>query len=189
MRDDTNDPLQDALRHIRRETPPPASLEDATIRRLRAAGELRRPAPAMRWLAAAVLAAAFLGAGYWTGKGTASGPPTPTYALLLYGGSTGDDSAAHAVRAAEYSAWATAVHPAGDIVGGEALGETGMLIFKPDTGTFGGIAAAVVDAGDAHPVGFFLVRADTRQAAMQLARDCPHLKYGGRIIVREVLPT
>lgn len=189
MPDDTNDPLLERLQQLPRELPPPASLEDDTVHRLRAAGSLRAWYTPPRWLAAALFAIAFLAAGYLTGRGSVETPPAPTYALLLYGGSTGDDSAAHAVRAAEYGEWATRPHPTAAVVGGEALAENGMLIFAPDTGSFGGIAAAVVDAGDTQPVGFFLVRAPNRQAAMQLARDCPHLKYGGRIVVREILPT
>ncbi len=189
MPDDSNDPLLETLRQLPRELPPPAALEDATVRRLRVAGALRSSFPVSRWLAAAALAIAFLGTGYWTGQRSVPAVPDPTYALLLYGGSTGDDSAAHAVRAAEYSSWAATPHATAAVVGGEALAGNGMLIFAPDTGAFGGIAAAVLGADETQPVGFFLVRAASRQAAMQLARDCPHLKYGGRIVVREILPT
>lgn len=34
--------------------------------------------------------------------------------------------------------------------------------------------------------GFFIIAADTRERALQLAKTCPHLKYGGRIEVREI---
>lgn len=34
--------------------------------------------------------------------------------------------------------------------------------------------------------GFFIIAADTRERALQLAQTCPHLKYGGTIEVREV---
>jgi hypothetical protein len=38
-------------------------------------------------------------------------------------------------------------------------------------------------------VGFFLVQAPSREAAAFLAAECPHLKYGGRVVVRMIAPT
>jgi len=34
--------------------------------------------------------------------------------------------------------------------------------------------------------GFFIIAADSRERALQLAQTCPHLKYGGTIEVREI---
>lgn len=179
--DETNDPLLAALRRLPREVAPPHDLEAATVASLRRAGLLRRRAPLLPWLAAAVLALAAFSGGVLTGRRSSPTVPAPTYALLLYGGSTGDDSAAHAVRAAEYGAWAGTPHADGVVVGGEALGDGGTAL-PPAAGPADGV---MTDA----PVGFFLVRAPSPEAATRLARACPHLKYGGRIVVRAILPT
>ena len=37
--------------------------------------------------------------------------------------------------------------------------------------------------------GFYLVRADSYEAATALADDSPHLRYGGTIEIREIEPT
>jgi hypothetical protein len=45
-------------------------------------------------------------------------------------------------------------------------------------------------AGDAPRVsGFFLIRAGSLDEAEAIARDCPHLRHGGRVLVRDVDPT
>jgi len=37
--------------------------------------------------------------------------------------------------------------------------------------------------------GYFAVSADSYDDAVKLAAECPHLKYGGRIELREIEPT
>lgn len=181
MPDETNDPLLAALRGLPREVAPPLELEGTTVSALRRAGLLRRRREPRLWLVAAGLVLAAFSAGQLTAGRFSSAPLLPTHALVLYGGSTGGDSAGHAVRAAEYGAWAGARHADGVVVGGEAFGEGGALIAS----TAGEVSTAPTDA----PVGFFLVRAPSADAATRLARECPHLKYGGRIVVRAILPT
>jgi len=36
--------------------------------------------------------------------------------------------------------------------------------------------------------GYFLVTAASLEQALEIARDCPHLRYGGRVVVRPVDP-
>lgn len=175
--DETNDELLAALRRLPREVAPPRDLEGATVTALHRAGLLRRRSPLIPWLAAAGLVIAAFSGGLFTGRRSAPVAPSPTFALLLYGGSTEGDSAAHAVRAEEYGAWAGARHADGEVLGGEALGDVAAI-----TGRASDLATDT-------PVGFFLVRAPSAEAATRLARDCPHLKYGGRIVVQAILPT
>ncbi len=101
---------------------------------------------------------------------------------MLYGGSTGSDTADHSQRADEYRRWVRADHEWGRVVGGEALGDRVSALSLVDT-------SAVRESGIDELVGFFLVTAPNRQAAVRLAADCPHLKYGGRVVVREIQPT
>jgi hypothetical protein len=37
--------------------------------------------------------------------------------------------------------------------------------------------------------GLFAIKADDYEKAVEIARECPHLKYGGRIELREIEPT
>jgi hypothetical protein len=36
----------------------------------------------------------------------------------------------------------------------------------------------------AGPVGFFLIRAESFEAAAATAAECPHVKYGGTVVIR-----
>lgn len=188
MKHDPDDAPVGALGGLPRELAPPAALEERTVASLRAAGLLlplaRRTSPMRTWLLAAGVAIAAFAGGIATARSSAPAAAEPTFALLLYGGGTAD-SAAHEVRAAEYGAWAGAAHPTGRVVGGEALGGEGTVV-APGMAP-GGVE--VSEAGDGALVGYFLVHAVNREAALQLARDCPHLKYGGRVVVRPILPT
>jgi hypothetical protein len=47
------------------------------------------------------------------------------------------------------------------------------------------VPGQVVDGPD-FVVGMFAVRASSYEAAMAIARACPHLKYGGSVSVRQV---
>jgi hypothetical protein len=56
-------------------------------------------------------------------------------------------------------------------VAGDALGEQRTL---------GG------PVGDQVPTGYFIIRADDWDAALAIARGCPHLRHGGVVAVRAV---
>jgi hypothetical protein len=172
------------LRELAPEIAPRAGLEERTVAALRARGLLRGRAMRWRlrpagWLAAAgILVAVFL-AGFASGRAGRVAPrPEASFALILYG-SVGGDSATQMERAAEYGRWARAQHEAGRVVGGEALGD---FISAAGSDT-------VAAGGPEDLVGFFLVQAPDRAAAARLAAGCPHVKYGGRVVVRAIQPT
>ncbi|MDA1081696.1 MAG: hypothetical protein O2973_08460 [Gemmatimonadetes bacterium] len=193
MQDQSDDFVTAALRRLPREMTPPPGLEHATVASLRRAGLLRSPLRAgfnlMTWvLAASIAGIAFVGGSMFATRLSAP-EPQPTYALLLYGGSSGDDSATHANRAGEYGAWAAANHASGRVIGGEALG-TSVASLAVHTVALGTDSVIVDDqpTSGSDFIGYFLVHAEDSDAAVALARDCPHLKYGGRIVVRRVWP-
>lgn len=177
---DTN-PL-DEVRDLPREVMPNRDLEERTVAALRARALVRerrmpwalRPAG---WLLAATFVVAAFVAGFAAGRlRSVSPPPEASFALMLYG-EIGGDSATQMQRALEYGRWARAAHEGGRVLGGEALG-----------GHVSDVGAAAVAGGD-ELVGFFLIQATDRQAAARMAADCPHVKYGGRVVVREIQPT
>lgn len=202
MTQDEDEFIAKVLGHLPREMTPPAGLEDATVRSLRAAGVLHSPARLGLSLASWLLAAGVAGIAFVSGSvfatraSRSSGEAAqtaqaaqPTFALLLYGASSGDDSARHAARAVEYGEWARMSHAAGRIVGGEALGTPVASVALQTVRR--GVDSIIVDdppAGAGDFVGYFLVQARNRDAALALARNCPHLKYGGRVVVRRVWP-
>ncbi len=87
-------------------------------------------------------------------------------------------------RAREYWAWAanlsnrSVLMAAGDLVWdpGERLGPTGTPI---------AVSVEIVESPD-FIVGMFALRVTTVEDALAIARECPHLRYGGSVSVRQV---
>ncbi len=86
---------------------------------------------------------------------------------------------------AEYVAWREAVADRGQLIGGEKLADEGGKWLVPE-----GHHTEVTDGPytEAKEVlgGYFAIQADDYEAAVELAKGCPHLKYGGRIEVRQI---
>jgi hypothetical protein len=103
------------------------------------------------------------------------------FALLLVEDSTfgaGMISQDSLVR--EYSEWARGLAERGALVLGEELADDQMLL--------GGATAA--SARETTQIsGLFVIVAADREAAATIARSCPHLKYGGGIVLRPITPT
>jgi hypothetical protein len=172
----TDEPLtpeeQQSHAVLPRELPPPADLENRVVAALARGGHVRpaRPAP-RRWLRAAaaiVLVAAGIVIGRMTGAPRQAGGND--FLLLLYGSATASGRTEQEL-VSEYSAWADSLRSDGRLVAAERL--------APEARVLGGDLSAA-----AQPVGFFLIRADTRDAAMAVAESCPHLKYGGSVVVK-----
>lgn len=88
----------------------------------------------------------------------------------------------------EYVAWRHKVEAEGKYVSAEKLkDEGGRHLVRTDDGlrvTDGPYAEAVEVIG-----GYFTITADSYDDAIATASECPHLKFGGRIELREVEPT
>jgi hypothetical protein len=191
--DDLTPDEREALRTLPREAAPPPRLEDATVAALAGRG-LLRPAPRARRIHPGLAAAASLllfAGGLALGRlGGSATPPAddgrPRFALFLYEGPEYDQPAPGAMeqRVQEYVAWASEEREDVVVEGGEKLREDPDLVVGP------GEESEVAPAPEAARLaGYFLVRATSRRAAVQAARTCPHVRYGGRIVVREIDPT
>lgn len=170
----------DSLGRLPREVTPPRALRARVIGDLRTRGLLgsRRPSGFRLTGAAAAAVVLFLGG---AALGRSMAPVTPAAApdgrfmLLLYEGPAYERADREADRVAEYAAWARA--QGARIALGEKLAEEERVLGgSPDPG---GAAPEVL-------AGFFIIDADGWDEAMAIARDCPHLRYGGRIAVREI---
>lgn len=185
---------RDALAQLPREAVSPPALEDATVEALLARGLLRRRTAARRrvveiGLALAASALLFVG-GLVVGRRQGASEPAgdaPQFVLLLYEGveyraaPPGQED----TRVREYAQWAGERAAQGELVTGEKLRE------EPDVviGTDGAVRTAAAPAGEARLTGFFIIRAPDRGHALEIARSCPHVRYGGSIVLREIEPT
>lgn len=169
---------------------PGAALAAATVERLAANGILREPRSAWRtgWAAAAAGLILFgLGLALGVGVRRAAAPtgatPTaalPRFVLLLYDAPDEPTLSAEQMegRVSEYRAWAQSVRAGGRSIAGEKL--------EPE-------AARLGPGGPGTPEwplgGYFVVSAKNLDAAIALARSCPHLRHGGRVEVRAIART
>ena len=172
-------------------TPPPRLKERVTddLRRrgLLAAQRQKHPGRLVMYLAAS---AALLLLGFAAGRtgGRQIQDSSPRFALLLYEDAQFKRPTHAEELVNEYSAWARGLRGQGKLVLGEALRSDSNSILSTDT------AGVAIRPGDASSdlgalSGFFISRAENAAAAMAVARDCPHLRHGGRVLLKPIFPT
>jgi hypothetical protein len=185
------DPQHDAawqqrLAALGAEEPSQRQSEQRAVEALRRAGVLRQR-PALGSFARVLLPLAagmilFLAGGWWgrRSSGEALAANSPRFALFLLEDSTfqGISAVGHDSLVAEYSAWAGGLAQTGSLVLGEELADEEIALGSPT-----GLSMT------RWITGFFIVSAPTSEAALVIARTCPHLRYGGRIVVRPIVPT
>jgi hypothetical protein len=149
---------------IPKERQPDPALEGRVVSALVASGLVqRRRSRAPIWLAAAAALVLVIGFSLWRTRHVVA--PGNTYVLLLYEDSTYRFAPpGHgAERVAELSRWADSLATLGQLdVGGHLVGSR-------------------------EPGGLFIIRAKTDSDAEHVAASCPHVKYGGRIVVRRFI--
>jgi len=183
----TEEDITRALAAAQEDRTPPPELESATIAALRSRSLVGRRGRTWRsamLVQIAALTAAIL-AGVWIGE-TWTSRPAPTgsrFLLLLYLDAEyqATDAAGDVAREAEYSAWIRALARAGHATMGQKIAWGGIEL----RGNRPPVELSTAPTPDAAR-GFFIIVADDEQAALAIAETCPHLKYGGRVVVRPI---
>jgi hypothetical protein len=181
MTDDELTPEQrDALAAARVPIPPPAGLDDRAVAALRERGLIAPPrrTVVMGWFAVAatlLLAAGWFGTG-WFATRSAPTVAQPQFMLLLYADSDASPSELEA-RRDEYSTWARGVAGRGVSISGAELSAEASQINAD---------GSVVPAAFPMPRGYFIIGAHDLAAAQAIASSCPHLRHGGRIVIKRV---
>lgn len=120
------------------------------------------------------IAAAIFAAGVAPGA-VIERPLDPRFVLLLTEpGETAESDEDDHDRVSEYAQWARRVREEGVGISGARLANELEVIGAP--------------AGEPSVSGFFLVDVEDEAQALQIARGCPHTRYGGSIIVGRILP-
>ena len=113
--------------------------------------------------------------------------PEPSFLLVLQGrwpdlGQVAPDEARR--RGQEYWAWTASLSERGVLMAaGDLRWEPGQQVLTDGAGVE--VAASYLDQPE-YVVGMFAIRATSYEEAMAIARDCPHLDYGGTVSVRQV---
>ena len=179
------------LKSLYEQLPPPPQLKGRVMAQLSRRGTLKTSRP--RWLtvAATVTLVAVYGLGVVTGRrqpvavvAVAAQPAGERYALLLYQDSSFVPAASEQALVNEYRAWAVQLRRSGLQVGNEYLEWTaGRLLPR---GTNVAVEPGEMGAEPGELTGFFIVSAASDSAAIVVARSCPHLRHGGRVVVRHL---
>ena len=189
---------------------PPTGLEQRVVASLAARGLLEPTSlSSARWRGWRVLgmlaaaAALFVAGGLAERVRADAGPEeeadvavgeTPRFALLLYGGPASTSADEEEALVAEYGGWARDLASRGRYVTGEKLGEIATTLGAgAGAGTNVGAEPRSIASGSgdvAGPVvGFFIIGARSAEEAEEIARTIPHLRHGGRVVVRPIDPT
>ena len=182
---------QDPARSLAGGVEPPLGLKQRVLQTLRARGLIAPPSRPSRTVTQILLYATaalvlFAGGALVGGRRLAPATdPRPRFALFLYEDAAYRPTVSHAELVAEYAAWADSLRRQNVLVIAEELGQEDAAVLHG----FGGSVA--VSPGDVETVvgrlaGIFIVRAATGEEALALARQCPHLKYGGRVALRRI---
>lgn len=179
--------LARALAALSREHLPPRELEDRVVAALRRHGSIapgyRRPW--LRWARPVAAAATVLAVGFLAGRWSAIQPPAPQgerYLLLLVGDPSFGDREKELRFYDEYAAWGGKLAAAGHLVSAARLDDP-----RPSLAAVDGRVSLSSEQSGAGVSGFFMIRARDEQEAIALARDSPHLEYGGRIEIRRLV--
>ena len=212
MHDDPNKNLSDAeskaLRALAGEPEPSPQLEDRLMADLKRRGAIRADGGwimkvSKTFVAAIVVAAAFVGGFVMGGRGETATPPVevaapsgdaPQYMLLMFTRVAPSPSAESQPRepadggesyraiVAEYRQWAIDRENEGRLVSAEKLAADTRVM----TGRGSDLRIASSANTDRMLGGYFLITAPSLDAAIELAKTHPHLKYGGEVEVRPI---
>ena len=99
-----------------------------------------------------------------------------SYVFVYRGGLKFKSKEEGAEHMAKWGAWVAGL--------GDASVNRGSPFGKSKTVTSGGVS----DDGGSNPLtGYSVVKADSMDAALRMAKTCPHLDIGGSIVVAEVM--
>jgi len=194
FRDELSKEEREAFAALDRQKIPPNFLEERIVHALKEANLIR---PRVTWRArtikigpAVAASVALLIIGLALGIRWKPIPATnqklPEFMLVLQASplESPNRSAEDVLRSVrEYSAWAATMRKQGVLVDGEKLTNDGRILTLID-------GRPVISEAPKDPkgriAGYFLIHARDYQQAVSIAQDCPHLKTGGTIELRQI---
>jgi hypothetical protein len=102
--------------------------------------------------------------------------------LLLYAGGT-PVAGTPDTRRREYADWARGIASRGVAISGEELADEAREVGVATSDA----SSPVAPASGPLPRGYFVVSVPDLDSAQRIAATCPHLRYGGRIVVKKIV--
>lgn len=88
----------------------------------------------------------------------------------------------------EYSHWAARLSEAGHLEGGNKLADEPGRVLRGYREKMTAVDGPYSETKEVLG-GFFLISAEGYEQAVEICRDCPHLRFGGTIELRQIEPT
>lgn len=88
----------------------------------------------------------------------------------------------------EYVAWSDNLAAEGKLINGKKLKDEGGKLLSLKDGNLRVTDGPFTEAKEV-VAGYFIILADNYDEAVNISESCPHLKYGGKIELREIEPT
>ena len=183
------------LAALNREQMPQPSLEENIVKKLKTRGLISPPTLQSLWTlpraAAAIAAAIFLFViGFTAGQLRVEAPvhqhspeAKALFVLFLYD-SEQQKQMDEMSMVAEYGNWIRGVAENGRVAGGEKLKDGGKILSSGQQQLK--ISDLNTDNAFGSISGYFLIEAKNYDEALKIAATCPHLKYNGKIELREI---
>jgi hypothetical protein len=172
------------LRSLHHESEPSTDLEDKIVSLLKGKGLIRQSRTKLFIKSAGAIAACLIlfSAGLLTGLNNASRKQITltenTFVLFLIRGPEYQEASSPELqkqRIVEYANWARELRNEGTPISGVKLHDETTFVGEPHPGS------------ETYQIaGYFLVEAKDFQTASEIAKKCPHAKYGGEIEIRRV---
>ncbi|MEX0288904.1 MAG: YciI family protein [Flavobacteriaceae bacterium] len=175
------------FRRLERDESPPALMEARIIEKLKSHNlittkKANKMNTAFKWIAAAAAAVTLFFFGNYTGKQASAVPeidPTKAYMLILHEDerfTPGDPQEMYQ----EYARWMENTMSKGIAMTGNELSNTTSIVDQQQKVT-------TPDPNSAITTGYFLMEVNSLEAALEVAKGNPHIKYGGTIEVKQII--
>lgn len=166
---------------------------DAAATRSTASADRRAAPPKHRFtlrqgIGGSVLAVVFMALGFGVGQWSTSDiPPQPTdpaFLVLIRGGTFAERSPEEQAEIVEaFRVWAQQLHARNHLQASNQLSERGHTLVRLASD----IAEEPLTRAPDYVGGYFVITAPSYADALALAKECPHLDYGGTVEVRPII--
>lgn len=165
---------------------PPERLEREIITSLKSKGEIKEMTKinftktvSLSFAVILLIAVSFI-----IGKRSATMPDDETknlYAMFLYNNNISGDDEEQKIN--EYHKWLMNLQAQGKTAKGDKLEDNGMFVNK----TANQIAINNVEFNNSEFIsGYFIIEAADYDEMLAIAKECPHVKYGGKVQIRKI---
>jgi len=165
---------------------PPEKLERKILTSLKSKGEIKEMAKTnfAKTISLSFAVILLIAASFIIGKRSAIVPNAESknlYAMFLYNNNVSGEDEEQKIN--EYHEWLVNLKAQGKTAKGDKLEDNGMFVNKTEDQ----IAINNVEFNNSEFIsGYFIIEAADYDEMLAIAKECPHVKYGGKVQIRKI---